>query len=80
MSHCVGSYARLCHDGIYRVFSLKEPDGVRSTLGIRLRRKGVITLDQHRGPYNSQVSPKASAAARKLLKACQQALAALNMF
>ena len=27
MSHCVGSYARLCHNGIYRVFALKEPDG-----------------------------------------------------
>lgn len=76
MSHCVGSYAQLCHDGIYRVFALKEPDGARSTLGIRLRRKGVITLDQHRGPHNSQVSPKASAAARKLLNACRQALAA----
>lgn len=75
MSHCVGSYDELCHLGAYRVFALKEPDGTRSTLGIRLGRKGSVTRDQHRGPRNSPVSRKAAAAAKKLLKAYGQALA-----
>lgn len=75
MSHCIGSYAGLCHDGAYRVFALKEPGGARSTLGIRLGLKSV-TLDQHRGPYNSRVSRKASSTARKLVNAYRQALAA----
>lgn len=75
MSHCIGSYDGFCHDGAYRVFVLKEPGGARSTLGVRLG-SGSVTLDQHRGPYNSRVSRKASTAARKLVNAYRRALAA----
>ena len=75
MSHCIGSYDGFCHDGAYRVFVLKEPGGARSTLGVRLG-SGSVSLDQHRGPYNSRVSRKASTAARKLVNAYRRALAA----
>ena len=78
MSHCVGGYAQLCHEGAYRVFALKESDGTRSTLGIRIGNRGGVSLEQHRGPCNSQVSRKASSAARKLLNVFRQALAEQN--
>ena len=75
MSHCISSYAVHCHQGTYRVFALKEPDGTRSTLGIWLNGKDGVSLDQHRGAHNSAVSRKAAAAAKKLLDAYRQAFA-----
>lgn len=75
MSHCISSYAVHCHQGTYRVFALKEPDGTRSTLGIWLNGKDGVSLDQHRGAHNSAVSRKAAAVAKKLLDAYRQAFA-----
>ena len=34
MRHCVGTYTRQCANGNLRIFSLRHPDGRRSTLSI----------------------------------------------
>ena len=66
MQHCVASYVPHCRLKGYRVFSLTEPDGIRSTLGIIPGRKG-WQLDQHYGVGNSPVSAAATQAAKELL-------------
>lgn len=75
MHHCVGQYAGWCHRGKYRVFSVKEPDGSRSTLGFEIRRRKVL-WDQHMGKYNGPISPAALDAGKQLAGAYQQALEA----
>lgn len=74
MSHCVGTYSDRCSQGICRIFALKEPDGARSTLSIRLGRKNSVKLEQHYGPRNSLVSRKATVTAKKLSDAYRRAL------
>ncbi|MGS0567137.1 PcfJ domain-containing protein [Xanthomonas oryzae] len=73
MSHCVGGYTPRCIDGRYRVYSLLEPDGTRSTLGLRITRRQV-SVEQHRGNYNGPISPLAEAAGRELAVRYRQAL------
>lgn len=73
MSHCVGGYTPRCIDGRYRVYSLLEPDGTRSTLGLRITRRQV-SVEQHRGKYNGPISPLAEAAGRELAVRYRQAL------
>lgn len=65
--HCVGTYADDCLRGNYSVFTVVEPDGIRSTLGLWFT-KGQWRIEQHRGKYNGQVSTSASQAANKLLE------------
>lgn len=71
--HCVGDYADSCAKGHYRVYSVIEPDGGRSTLGFALQKKAT-RWDQHRGPYNDPVTPEAMAAGRQLVALYQEAL------
>jgi hypothetical protein len=67
MRHCVSSYARKCHMEGYRIFSLIEPEGWRSTLGLRPGDGGYV-IDQHKGPGNGPVSPAAARAAREVCR------------
>lgn len=75
MHHCVGQYAGWCHRGKYRAYSVREPDGSRSTLGFEIRGRKVI-WDQHMSKYNGPVSPAAHHAGRQLAATYQQALEA----
>ena len=75
MQHCVGQYAGWCHRGKYRAYSVREPDGSRSTLGFEIRGRKVI-WDQHMSKYNGPVSPAAHHAGRQLAATYQQALEA----
>lgn len=65
MGHCVASYTGWCIDGGYRVYAMLEPDGTRSTLGLRISRKQV-SVEQHRGKCNGPISPLAAAAGKAL--------------
>jgi hypothetical protein len=67
MRHCVSSYTQRCLNLGYRIFSLDEADGTRSTLSLRPQNDG-YTIEQHAGPGNGPVSP---AAARAALKICR---------
>lgn len=73
MHHCVGQFAGLCHRGKYRVYSVNEPDGNRSTLGFEVRGRTVI-WDQHMSKFNGPVSPAAHQAGRQLVAIYQLAL------
>lgn len=73
MRHCVGQYTEWCHQGKYRVYSVKEPDGGRSTLGLEIKGQKVI-WDQHMSKYNGPISPAAHLAGKQLSSAYQQAL------
>ena len=66
MRHCIVSYAQRCLEFGYRIFSLIEPDGRRSTLSLRPSSSGVFVLDQHKGPENAPASRAAARAARKI--------------
>ncbi|MGZ1522238.1 PcfJ domain-containing protein [Xanthomonas citri] len=68
MKHCVGSYTGACIDGRYRVYSVVEADGTRSTLGLSIKGKNV-SVEQHRGKHNGPVSPSAQSAGLKLASA-----------
>ncbi|MDL2227228.1 PcfJ domain-containing protein [Deltaproteobacteria bacterium OttesenSCG-928-M10] len=68
MRHCVSSYVPQCLRG-YRIFSLTEPDGTRSTLGLRPSQEG-WQLDQHYGVGNSRVSAASAHTAKLLLLLC----------
>jgi len=59
LHHCVASYDAECLSGEYRVFALEEPDGTRSTLGLRTEDGKRWTVDQHKGRYNGIVSAAA---------------------
>jgi hypothetical protein len=71
MHHCVGQYTRMCHTGKYRVYSVLEPDGSRSTLGFGIKGKKAL-WDQHMSKYNGSISPAAHAAGLKLATLYQQ--------
>lgn len=67
--HCVESYTMECKEGNYRLFSLVEPDGTRSTLGIVKVKNGrnpQWIVSQHRGKHNGAVSKLASDVAMKV--------------
>ena len=67
MRHCVGSYSQRCLKIGWRLFSLTEPNGDRSTLSLSLGNGGFI-IDQHRGPANGPVSPAAAKIAREICR------------
>lgn len=71
--HCVGSYTHECVQGHYRVYSVLEPDGTRSTLGLWLDEVGRWSVQQHRGKFNGAVSVEAARAGRELVIRYQQA-------
>jgi hypothetical protein len=73
MAHCVGSYASMCSKDRYRVFSIKEPDGKRSTLGIYISEQGAV-LDQVRGAYNAEVSGVVQRVAEQVTALYSQAI------
>jgi len=77
MQHCVASYADLCQSNRYRVFTVCDADGKRSTLGITINERGnKARWDQHYGKCNSAVSAKVKAAGKKLVTAYNRALLA----
>jgi len=71
MRHCVTSYTRLCQKSGYRVFSLEEADGTRSTLSLIPHGKG-YDIEQHKGRANGPVSPAAARAAREVCRLYNQ--------
>lgn len=71
--HCVGSYAQDCLRGDYRVYSIIEPDGTRSTLGLWLDNRGRWSVEQHRGKHNGTVSIEAARVGRELVNRYQHA-------
>lgn len=65
--HCVASYDRQCMEGTYRVFSLEDPDGNRSTLGIVFSSHDrAWKVDQHFGKCNGPISTVAEKAGMSL--------------
>ena len=77
MQHCVASYADLCQSNRYRVFTVCDADGKRSTLGITINKRGdEARWDQHYGKCNSAVSARVKAAGKKLVTAYNRALLA----
>jgi hypothetical protein len=68
MRHCVSSYIQKCLKEGDRIFSLTEPNGKRSTLGLKQLDSGDFRILQHTGPANSQVSPAADKAAREICR------------
>jgi hypothetical protein len=75
MSHCVASYAPRCARGRYRVYSITEPDGTRSTLGIYID-NGVAFFDQVQGYRNVRPSELVQKVADKVVALYDEALAA----
>lgn len=75
LHHCVGQYSGWCHSGKYRAFSVKEPDGSRSTLGFVIKGKEA-QWDQHLSKYNGSISPAAHIAGIKLTALYQTAIQA----
>jgi len=75
LKHCVGGtgYIYGCTHGHYMVFSVKDSDGARSTLGLSIV-QGEVWVDQHRGFRNRTVSKKADKAGNKLASIYGEAL------
>jgi len=67
MRHCVITYAPRCLYEGWRIFSLQEADGARSTLSLRLQNNSYV-IDQHKGPENRPVSLDAAQAAREVCR------------
>lgn len=72
MKHCVATFDESCFMGSYRVFSLTDEKGMRSTLGTHFNGQ-TYKLHQHYGKYNSAVSKKFKSVATKLLKQLNKA-------
>lgn len=69
LNHCVGSYAPDCYEQFYYVYSVKEPDGTRSTLGLQLHLSdGSIYWHQHQSYCNQPASSAAEKAGMTLVK------------
>lgn len=65
--HCIGSYDTRCMEGIYRVFSLEDREGNRSTLGIAfLVSPPRWIVNQHYGKYNGAISDEAKKAGEEI--------------
>lgn len=75
MAHCVGSYAWQCAKDRYRVYSITEPDGTRSTLGISLY-DGTAIFDQVQGWRNSRPSELVRRVSDKVVAMYVDAMAA----
>lgn len=68
MHHCVDSYDRWCYDGVFRIFSLMDSQGMRSTLCIEQADHGRWLVQQVRGTCNAGVSKATHAIAREVAK------------
>lgn len=66
MHHCVRQYAGYCQSGKYRVFSVVDAEGIRSTLGLSIKGSKVV-IDQHMGKYNGEITQSARNAGLKIL-------------
>jgi hypothetical protein len=75
MAHCVGSYTSRCARDRYRVYSITEPNGTRSTLGINLL-AGSAIFDQVQGQGNSRPSELVRRVAEKVVAMYVTAMAA----
>ena len=71
MRHCVITYAPHCVNEGWRIFSLEEAGGARSTLSLKPESNG-LAIDQHKGPDNRPVSPAAARAAREVCRLYNQ--------
>jgi hypothetical protein len=68
MHHCVASYASRCARLSFRIFSLTEESGIRSTLCICPGRSGRWRVYEHSGFKNSRVSLRAAKAANTVCR------------
>lgn len=76
MRHCVRSYACYCYDGRYQVYSVKDEQAERSTLGLTIDpENNTVAIEQHQGKFNTfPVSDAAKQAAVQFVRLYQQAL------
>jgi len=67
MNHCVSSYAKVCLEGSYRVFSIRETTAEKriATVGLSCADQ-VWRLDQIKGKYNRKVSSEVESLSRTL--------------
>lgn len=68
MHHCVDSYDGWCYQGVFRIFSLTDPQGMRSTLCIEQADHGRWVVQQVRSTCNAAVPKTTLAAARQVAK------------
>jgi hypothetical protein len=73
MHHCVGGYDGWCHRGEFRIFSLVDPVGARSTLCIEQTDAGQWLVQQVRGTCNASVSKATHALSRIVAKRYSEA-------
>lgn len=73
LHHCVETYSRYCFQDLYRVYSVQEPDGSRSTLGIHIDQSSA-SFSQHVASRNASPSIAALEAGKKLIRIYQDAL------
>ena len=78
LSHCVGwnGYDQLCAQGCYRVFSVQDEAGNRSTLGLSVDvERSSVAVNQHYTHHNQAVPEAAAKAGELLARAYAEALA-----
>ncbi|MRU28315.1 PcfJ domain-containing protein [Xylella fastidiosa] len=68
MHHCVGNYDDWCERGDFRIFSLVDPAGIRSTLCIEQTDTGQWFVQQVRGTCNASVTKVTHAISRAVAK------------
>lgn len=73
LHHCVGTYDAWCDDGVFRIFSLTDAQGARSTLCIERTEGGPWVVQQVRAAHNAAVPIAAEAVARAVAKRYTQA-------
>lgn len=66
MHHCVYTYSESCHSHRYRVFSMTDETGHRSTLGCTLNGQ-IYEMHQHYGSCNSAIKESHRLVADKLI-------------
>ena len=79
MHHCINDYADLCVHGKYRAFSIKDAQGMRSTLGLKLAQpsgtrkpKSQWVIEQHRAHFNDPIEQSHQAIGHKVMKLYNQ--------
>lgn len=55
MRHCAGTYDELCHNGLARVFSIRDLDGHRLATASLIWREDYWHLEQVKGLRNAEV-------------------------
>lgn len=72
MHHCVGDYDGDCAEGYFRIFSVTDPSGARSTLCIQHTSDGRWTVQQMYGVCNELVPPETEKIGKKVAKLYSQ--------